>query len=166
MAVGRKRFIPTAWEKKTHAGTVRESGIRGRGWGSPVAGALFLVRFVASRLSSLGVRMQSLSSAPRLKDRSRFCSSQRCNFVLFTPTDFLVSFLLTTHACPYQSSSGSGVVEEEMEPEPYPPNLERGVRKRGAARERERNRRGGGVSLAWTTFLACFFPLFCRQRLS
>lgn len=26
-----------------------------------------------------------------------------------------------------QNSSGSNVVEEEMEPEPYPPNLERGV---------------------------------------
>ncbi|CAN0175670.1 unnamed protein product, partial [Ectocarpus fasciculatus] len=37
------------------------------------------------------------------------------------------------------SSSGSGVVEEEMEPEPYPPNLERGVkvRKRSMAGKSE-----------------------------
>lgn len=30
---------------------------------------------------------------------------------------------------PVQSSSGSNVVEDDMEPEPFPPNLERGVRR-------------------------------------
>lgn len=75
--------------------------------------------------------------------------SQRCHSFLIS----FVRFLLTTHACPFQSSSGSGVVEEEMEPEPYPPNLERGVRNRGADRERGT---GGGVTLAWTAFRAFF----------
>ncbi|CAM9669891.1 unnamed protein product, partial [Ectocarpus sp. 8 AP-2014] len=50
------------------------------------------------------------------------------------------------------SSSGSGVVEEEMEPEPYPPNLERGVkvRKRSMAGKSEIRRlyvRGDTIEL-------------------